>query len=160
MTSTHRMVGDDHLRIVPHLDAVHALQPLTPLVGVHPDKGDAGTAFRVLPLASDALDVPTPIATSKLFQPVQIGNITLAHRVVLAPLTRLRANTRGVHTDLAVEHYAQRASVPGTLLITEAASVCRAAEGRSPNAPGVWNDEQIAAWKRVRLSDLLRGCCC
>ena len=51
------MVGDDHLRIVPRLDAVHALQPLTPLVGVHPDKGDAGTAFRVLPLASDALDV-------------------------------------------------------------------------------------------------------
>ena len=91
------------------------------------------------------------VPMSALFQPIQVGDITLAHRVVFAPLTRCRANNRGVHTDLAVEYYAQRASVPGTLLITEATYVSRAAEGRSPNAPGVWNDEQVAAWKRVGL---------
>ncbi|KAI0744498.1 NADH:flavin oxidoreductase/NADH oxidase [Earliella scabrosa] len=95
----------------------------------------------------DASEDTVPM--SALFQPIQVGDITLAHRVVFAPLTRCRANNRGVHTDLAVEYYAQRASVPGTLLITEATYVSRAAEGRSPNAPGVWNDEQVAAWKRI-----------
>ncbi|RDX41589.1 NADH:flavin oxidoreductase/NADH oxidase [Lentinus brumalis] len=87
--------------------------------------------------------------TNALFQPVRVGEITLGHRVVLAPLTRCRTNNRGVHTELAVEYYAQRASVPGTLLISEATYVSRAAEGRSANAPGVWNEEQVAAWKKV-----------
>ncbi|TFK90894.1 NADH:flavin oxidoreductase/NADH oxidase [Polyporus arcularius HHB13444] len=87
--------------------------------------------------------------TNALFQPVRVGEITLGHRVVLAPLTRCRANHRGVHTELAVEYYAQRASVPGTLLISEATYVSRAAEGRSANAPGVWNEDQVAAWKKV-----------
>ena len=88
-------------------------------------------------------------STPALFTPIQVGDIKLAHRVALAPLTRLRADANHVPTDLTVEHYRQRSSVPGTLLITEATYVSRAAEGRSPNAPGVWNDEQVAAWKRV-----------
>lgn len=92
---------------------------------------------------------PEQAAQPTLFRPIQVGDNTFAHRVVFAPLTRLRTNGLGVHTDLGVEHYAQRASVPGTLLITEATCVSRASEGRSANAPGVWNDEQIAAWKRV-----------
>ncbi|KAM5533476.1 hypothetical protein V8D89_012813, partial [Ganoderma adspersum] len=87
--------------------------------------------------------------SGKLFQPIKVGDVTLAHRVVFAPLTRLRANTRGVHGDLAAEYYAQRASVPGSLLISEATYVSRQSEGRSPNAPGIWNEEQIAGWKRV-----------
>ena len=91
----------------------------------------------------------TDAQSSKLFQPIKVGDVTLAHRVVFAPMTRLRANTRGVHGDLAVEYYAQRASVPGSLLISEATYVSRQAEGRSPNAPGIWNEEQIAGWKRV-----------
>ena len=99
-------------------------------------------------------DESTQAALPTLFQPIKVGDITLAHRIVYAPLTRLRANNRGVHTDLAVEHYAQRASVPGTLLITEATLISHAAGGRSAHTPGVWNDEQIAAWKRVRSFDL------
>ena len=92
--------------------------------------------------------------SSKLFQPVKVGDIELAHRVVMAPLTRLRANDRGVHGDLAVEYYSQRASFPGSLLISEATYVSCFAEGRSANAPGVWNDEQIAGWKRVCYVEL------
>ena len=46
-----------------------------------------------------------------LFSPIQIGRITLDHRVVMAPLTRHRANKAHVHGDLAVEYYGQRASV-------------------------------------------------
>ena len=91
---------------------------------------------------------PVPNA-SKLFKPLQPGNLTLSHRIVLAPLTRLRANKAHVHGDLAVEHYAQRArAVPGTLLITEATFIAERGGG-SNNVPGVWNDEQVRAWKKV-----------
>ncbi|TFK90893.1 NADH:flavin oxidoreductase/NADH oxidase [Polyporus arcularius HHB13444] len=90
---------------------------------------------------------PEPVPT--LFQPVRVGDVTLGHRVVLAPLTRIRANNRHVHTDLGVTYYAQRASVPGTLLITEATFIAPYAGHFSPHAPGVWNEEQTAAWKRI-----------
>ena len=84
----------------------------------------------------------------KLFQPVQVGNVTVAHRVVLAPLTRYRANAKHVHTDLAVTYYAQRASVPGTLMISEATFIAPYA-GLDDHVPGIWNQEQIAAWRKV-----------
>ncbi|KAI0355742.1 NADH:flavin oxidoreductase/NADH oxidase [Trametes cingulata] len=87
-------------------------------------------------------------STPKLFQPIQVGDITLGHRVVLAPLTRLRADSAHVHTDLGVEYYKQRASVPGTLLITEATYI-KGQAGGMPNVPGIWNDAQIAAWKKI-----------
>ena len=90
-----------------------------------------------------------------LFQPINVGNIALAHRVVLAPLTRCRANDRGVHGDLAVEYYAQRASVPGTLLISEAVNVSYLAQGVSAHAPGIYTEEQIASWKRVSVCALV-----
>ncbi|KAI0820031.1 NADH:flavin oxidoreductase/NADH oxidase [Trametes gibbosa] len=83
-----------------------------------------------------------------LFQPIQVGDIKLAHRVVLSPLTRLRADSKHVHTDLGVEYYKQRSSVPGTLLVTEATYVAGQAGGMA-HAPGIWNDTQVAAWKRI-----------
>ena len=49
-----------------------------------------------------------------LFQPIQVGDIKLSHRVVLAPLTRLRADSAHVPTDMVQEYYVQRARVPGT----------------------------------------------
>ncbi|KAI0744501.1 NADH:flavin oxidoreductase/NADH oxidase [Earliella scabrosa] len=70
-----------------------------------------------------------------LFQPARVGDITTAHRVVLAPLSRERANNKHVHTDLAVTYYAQRGSVPGTLLITEATFVAPYAGHSSPHLP-------------------------
>ncbi|EPQ51315.1 FMN-linked oxidoreductase [Gloeophyllum trabeum ATCC 11539] len=86
----------------------------------------------------------------KLFQPKQVGEITVQHRIVLAPLTRNRANKEHVHGDLAVEYYSQRASMPGTLLITEATYIARKAGGY-PHVPGIWSEEQIAAWKAIDL---------
>lgn len=53
---------------------------------------------------------------SKLFEPVPFGNVHLRHRIVLAPMTRYKANEAHVHGDLALQFYTQRASVPGTLL--------------------------------------------
>ena len=91
---------------------------------------------------------PPQDAVPALFQPITIGDITLTHRVVLAPLTRYRSDDAHVPTNLGVEYYAQRASVPGTLLITEATYVSGQASGQ-PNAPGIWTDEQVAGWKKA-----------
>ncbi|KAF6218169.1 hypothetical protein HO133_006128 [Letharia lupina] len=83
-----------------------------------------------------------------LFDPIHIGSIPLSHRVAMAPLTRYRANDAHVHTSLATEYYGQRASVSGTLLITEATFISPRASGYA-NVPGIYNKDQIAAWKNV-----------
>lgn len=85
----------------------------------------------------------------KLFTPFKLGGITLQHRVVLAPLTRNRADIHHVPTPMMAEYYAQRASTPGTLLITEATVIAPQAGGYK-HVPGIWNEAQVAAWKRVR----------
>ena len=85
----------------------------------------------------------------KLFQPIRVGTANLQHRVVLAPLKRTRADERHVHGALALEYYKQRTSVPGTLAITESTLIAPHAGGQT-NIPGIWTDEQIAGWKRVR----------
>lgn len=84
----------------------------------------------------------------KLFSPVQVGHMALSHRVVLAPLTRFRADTEHVHHGAAVKHYTQRAQTPGTLLISEGTLVAPEAGGYD-NVPGIWTHTQIAAWKKV-----------
>ncbi|ORY98190.1 hypothetical protein BCR43DRAFT_546972 [Syncephalastrum racemosum] len=85
--------------------------------------------------------------TSKLFQPIQLGNHKLQHRVVLAPLTRLRASPTAVPSPLMAEYYKQR-STPGGLLITEATLISPTAGGYV-GAPGIYTDEQSEAWKPV-----------
>lgn len=89
------------------------------------------------------------MAAQKLFTPIKVGLNTVQHRVVFAPLTRFRNDDD--HTPIAklvAEHYAQRAAVRGTLLITDATSITAQAGG-FPNVPGIWSDAQIAAWKEV-----------
>ncbi|OSX65904.1 hypothetical protein POSPLADRAFT_1131483 [Postia placenta MAD-698-R-SB12] len=80
----------------------------------------------------------------------------LSHRVVLAPLTRYRADKEHVHTDLGVEYYGQRASIPGTLLITEATFVSPQASGYD-YPPGIWNEEQVEAWRRITSAVHAKG---
>ncbi|RVU30991.1 alkene reductase [Neptunomonas marina] len=81
-----------------------------------------------------------------LFSPLQLGAIELNNRILMAPLTRTRADADHVPTDLMTEHYAQRASAG--LLIAEATMI---AEGCSAfwREPGIYSDAQVAAWKRV-----------
>jgi N-ethylmaleimide reductase len=84
---------------------------------------------------------------SKLFSPVKLGAINLSHRVVHAPVTRMRSEAGDVPGDLMVEYYSQRAT-PGGLLIAEGPAVDiggRAYYG----SPGIWSAEQTAGWKRV-----------
>ncbi|VDC03536.1 unnamed protein product [Peniophora sp. CBMAI 1063] len=89
-----------------------------------------------------------PNATPALFSPIKVGNMQLQHRIALPPLTRFRSDDNDVPTDLMVEHYAQRASTPGTLLIAEGTIIAPQAGGY-PNMPGIWNDEQVTAWRKV-----------
>ncbi|CAG7993475.1 unnamed protein product [Penicillium salamii] len=85
---------------------------------------------------------------TKLFESLNVGRVNLSNRVALAPLTRFRAGDDHVPLPFVKEYYAQRASVPGTLLITEATIITPRAGGL-PNVPGIYNDAQIAAWKEV-----------
>jgi NADPH2 dehydrogenase len=90
-------------------------------------------------------------STYSLFQPLRVGTIDLQHRVVMAPLTRLRANKKYIPGELAKTYYKQRSSVPGTLIISEGAPIAPQAVGYA-NMPGIWSDDQIAAWKPVCVS--------
>jgi len=85
---------------------------------------------------------------SKLFQPLQIGQHKLSNRLVMAPLTRFRADDNHVQLPFVKEYYSQRSCTPGTLLITEATFISPQASGYA-NVPGIFNDEQIKAWKDV-----------
>jgi N-ethylmaleimide reductase len=83
---------------------------------------------------------------TSLFEPAQFGALALAHRVVMAPLTRLRSAQPGdIPTALNAEYYGQRAS-QGGLLITEATDIADDARGY-PGAPGIHSPEQIAGWR-------------
>lgn len=84
----------------------------------------------------------------KLFSPVQVGTITLSHRVVMAPLTRQRSQQPGdIPGPLMVEYYSQRAS-EGGLIISEATTVAITGRGYL-GAPGIYSDDQVVGWKRV-----------
>ncbi|WVQ82849.1 hypothetical protein IAT38_004984 [Cryptococcus sp. DSM 104549] len=82
-----------------------------------------------------------------LFQNISIGEPDLGHRVVLAPLTRKRADSEGVLGWMGEEYYRQRAS-QGGLIITEATVVAEEAGGQD-RVPGIWSTEQISAWKNI-----------
>ena len=87
-------------------------------------------------------------AEKKLFTPVQVGSLTLKHRVVMPPMSRLRAQPgTGIPSDLQLEYYTQRAS-NGGLIITEATAIAPSARGYY-HAPGLYTDDQIAGWKRI-----------
>lgn len=81
-----------------------------------------------------------------LFDPIKLGAITAPNRILMAPLTRGRADKDAVPTDIMVDYYTQRASAG--LIISEATGISREGLGW-PFAPGLWTDEQVAAWKPV-----------
>jgi N-ethylmaleimide reductase len=82
---------------------------------------------------------------SSLFDPVQAGDLALANRIVMAPLTRNRA-PNAVPRDITATYYAQRASAG--LLITEATAISQQGQGYA-DVPGLYGSEQLDAWKRV-----------
>ncbi|KAJ5574378.1 uncharacterized protein N7459_008805 [Penicillium hispanicum] len=93
---------------------------------------------------------------TKLFNPLRVGRMELSNRIAMAPMTRLRADDQHAPLPIVKDHYAQRASVPGTLIITEATSISLRG-GNYPNTPGIYNDAQIAAWKEVTSAVHAKG---
>jgi len=87
-------------------------------------------------------DRPQPLLT-----PVQMGKLQLPNRIIMAPLTRMRAANPGhVPSELHVEYYAQRASAG--LIISECTEISPDAYGWA-DTPGLWSAEQVRGWRAV-----------
>jgi 2,4-dienoyl-CoA reductase-like NADH-dependent reductase (Old Yellow Enzyme family) len=81
-----------------------------------------------------------------LFDPIQIGDLTLPNRIIMAPLTRARADDVRLPNALMAKYYAERASAG--LIISEATSVTPQGVGYA-ETPGIWSQEQVEGWKIV-----------
>ncbi|MFJ4067468.1 alkene reductase [Pseudomonas sp. NPDC089996] len=81
-----------------------------------------------------------------LFDPIQLGDVQLPNRIIMAPLTRCRADEGRVPNALMAEYYVQRASAG--LILSEATSVTAMGVGY-PDTPGIWNDQQVRGWNNV-----------
>jgi 2,4-dienoyl-CoA reductase-like NADH-dependent reductase (Old Yellow Enzyme family) len=83
---------------------------------------------------------------TKLFDPLQAGELRLPNRIVMAPLTRRRAGTRRVPNALMAKYYQQRASAG--LILSEATVVTPMGIGYA-ETPGIWSPEQVEGWSQV-----------
>jgi N-ethylmaleimide reductase len=81
-----------------------------------------------------------------LFTPVTLGDLKLANRIIMAPMTRDRGGPGDVPTDLMVEYYQQRASAG--LIVTEGVQPSPAGKGYW-RTPGIYNQEQVDGWAKV-----------
>ena len=81
-----------------------------------------------------------------LFEQLQLGSLTLPNRILMAPLTRSRADEGHVPNDMMAEHYSDRAT--SGLLIAEA-TIAMKGHCALIKEPGIYNDSQIAGWKKV-----------
>ncbi len=87
------------------------------------------------------------MADQPLLTPYTMGDLHLANRIVMAPLTRMRARPQDhVPTQLQAEYYAQRASAG--LIVAEATAISSDAFGWA-NTPGLWSRAQVQGWRRV-----------
>jgi len=102
--------------------------------------------------------VPSPrlrIVTS-LFDPARFGELRLANRIAMAPLTRCRADPGQVPSPLTIDYYRQRASAG--LIISEGVSVSQQGQGYV-DTPGLYDAAQVAAWKRITDAVHAEGGC-
>jgi N-ethylmaleimide reductase len=91
---------------------------------------------------------------STLFDQLRVGNMELDNRIIMAPMTRSRANDEGIQPPIAAEYYGQRASAG--LIITEATNVSPMAKGYV-RTPGIYTREQIESWRSVPQAVHARG---
>ncbi|MEE1921232.1 alkene reductase [Pseudomonas sp. 148P] len=81
-----------------------------------------------------------------LFDPITLGDLELPNRIIMAPLTRCRADAGRVPNALMAEYYVQRASAG--LILSEATSVTPMGVGY-PDTPGIWSNDQVRGWTNV-----------
>ena len=94
------------------------------------------------------------MSSETLFSSLRIGAIQLPNRIIMAPLTRMRAGAGNVPTALNAEYYAQRSTAG--LIISEGTAISPQAQGY-PNAPGIYTAAQIAGWRTVTDAVHARG---
>lgn len=87
----------------------------------------------------------TATTTATLFDPIQVGDLALSNRIVMAPLTRNRS-PQGIPSDLTATYYAQRASAG--LIVSEGVPISQQGQGYA-DVPGLYRPEQVQAWQRV-----------
>jgi N-ethylmaleimide reductase len=95
---------------------------------------------------SEPVMSPTKESNPNLFSPIRFGDLELANRIIMAPLTRNRAAEGNVPQAMNVEYYRQRASAG--LIISEGSQISPQGLGY-PNTPGIHSDAQIEGWKKV-----------
>ncbi len=83
---------------------------------------------------------------NNLFTPIKLGTYEINNRIIMAPMTRSRANDEGVQPDFVAKYYTQRATAG--LIITEATNISPMAKGYV-RTPGIYNEQQIASWRPV-----------
>ncbi|WP_288440922.1 alkene reductase [uncultured Pseudomonas sp.] len=91
---------------------------------------------------------------SKIFQPYQLGPYTLQNRVVMAPMTRSRAQFDGTPGESAAEYYSQRASVG--LIVAEGTQPSDDGQGYL-TTPGIYTDAHVAGWKKITSAVHAKG---
>lgn len=89
-----------------------------------------------------------------LFSPLPLGAITLPNRIIMAPLTRGRADEGAIPNSLMAEYYSQRADAG--LIISEATAISTEGYGWA-GAPGIWNDAQVNGWKPITQAVHAKG---
>ena len=95
-----------------------------------------------------------PADETDLFSPVSLGAYLLANRVVMAPMTRSRANADGTASALMAEYYGQRASAG--LIVSEGCNISAQARGYA-STPGIYTEAQLRAWRPVTEAVHLAG---
>lgn len=83
---------------------------------------------------------------STIFDPITLGDLQLPNRIIMAPLTRCRADEGRVPNAMMAEYYVQRASAG--LIISEATSVTAMGVGY-PDTPGIWSNDQVRGWSNI-----------
>lgn len=84
-----------------------------------------------------------------LFDPIQVGELTLPNRIIMAPMSRSRADDKGKPRNIVAKYYAQRASAG--LIISESIYISDMAKGY-PRTPGMVTRDHVKAWKKVTKS--------
>lgn len=91
---------------------------------------------------------------NNLLEPARLGPFTLKNRIVMAPMTRARAEAARIPNDLMAEYYAQRATAG--LILTEATVVSPQGIGYA-DTPGIWSQEQVEGWKKTTAAVHRKG---
>ncbi|WP_268797757.1 alkene reductase [Pseudomonas huanghezhanensis] len=81
-----------------------------------------------------------------IFDPIKLGDLELTNRIIMAPLTRCRADEGRVPNAMMAEYYVQRASAG--LIISEATSITEMGVGY-PDTPGIWSEDQVRGWSNI-----------